>query len=449
MELFGSSGVRGVANEAVGPELACRVAGAAAATLDADRVALARDTRVSGAMLADAAASGLASAGADADRVGVLPTPGLSAYARREGVPGVMVTASHNPPEYNGIKLIDTDGGDLPVATIERIEDSLDGFGRAAPDAVGESRRVEGARRAYVEAVLADTDRGAIADADLTVALDPGHGAGAHTSPRLFRELGCRVVTVNADPDGRFPGRDPEPTPDALGDLRALVRAADADLGIAHDGDADRAVFVDETGEAVSGDAALAALAAAELDAGDVAVSAVNASRRLAAAVEDRGARLELTPIGATHITARVRELREDERVPVAGEGNGGVFFPERSLARDGAYTAARFLELVTERPASEVVAPHGGYHAVRETVGYESEAERAALLEAAAAYADDTDGEVTTTDGYRLDFEDAWVLVRPSGTEPLVRVTAEARDPDRARDLADGALDALDAAES
>jgi phosphomannomutase/phosphoglucomutase len=280
----------------------------------------------------------------------------------------------------------------------------------------------------------------------LTVALDPGPGAGAETSPELFGDLGCRVVTVNAQPDGRFPGRDPEPVPDSLGDLRALVGAADADLGVAHDGDADRAVFVDERGEAVSGDAAFAALAAAELDAGDVAVSAVNASGRLVDAVEAAGARLELTPVGSTHIGSRVRELRAaGERVPIAGEGNGGVFFPERRLSRDGAYTAARFLELLADAPASEVLAPHADYHNVRETVRYDGAAERAALLDAAEEYAAAAaDAEVTTIDGHRLDFGDGWVLARPSGTEPLVRVTAEARDPDRAAELAAGMTAAL-----
>jgi phosphomannomutase/phosphoglucomutase len=448
MERFGSSGVRGVANDEVTPALVSRVARAAATVWDADRAAVARDTRTTGPMLADAAASGLASAGTDAERLGVLPTPALQAYADREGIPGVMVTASHNPPEYNGVKLFEADGAGVPVERLERVESVIDegAYAVAGWEAVGASRRVGGVAREYVADVVDAVDADRIADADFTVALDPGHGAGAETSPELFDDLGCRVVTVNAQPDGRFPGRDPEPVPDSLGDLRALVEAADADLGVAHDGDADRATFVDERGEAVSGDAAFAALAAAELDAGDVAVSAVNASGRLVEAVEDAGARLELTPVGSTHIASRVRELRAaGERVPVAGEGNGGVFFPERRLSRDGAYTAARFLELLADEPASAVLAPHAGYHNVRETVAYDSAAERAALLEAVGAYAAAAEGAaVTTTDGHRLDFEDGWVLARPSGTEPLVRVTAEARDPDRAAELAGGLTAAL-----
>jgi len=357
------------------------------------------------------------------------------------------VTASHNPPEYNGIKLVGPDGAGLPVEQLERVEAVMDDESFTAADwrGVGDSRDVEGVAGEYVADVLAAVDRERVARADLTVAVDPGHGAGARTSPWLFRELGCRVVTVNAQPDGRFPGRDPEPVATNLGDLQSLVRAADADLGVAHDGDADRAMFVDERGEPVEGDAALAALAAAELESGDVAVSAANVSDRLVDVVEDAGARLELTPIGSTHITSRLRELRADgEHVPVAGEGNGGIYFPDYRLARDGAYTAARFLELVAEEVTSEAVAPYTGYHNVRESIRYGSDAERAALLEAAAAYADEQDARTTTIDGYRLEFGDGWVLVRPSGTEPLVRVYAEAREPARAEELAEGMVGAL-----
>jgi phosphomannomutase/phosphoglucomutase len=441
MELFGSSGTRGIANESITPAFALRVARAAATTLEADRVALARDTRATGEMLANAAASGLASAGADVDRLGVIPTPGLQAYADREGVPGMMITASHNPAPYNGIKLFAAGGRDLPVGAIEDVEAAFleESFAVAAWDETGVDRRIDGADRAYREAVLASVDRDRIADADLTVAIDPGHGAGCHTSPALFRDLGCSVRTVHAQPDGRFPGRDPEPVEANLDDLKRLVRTTDADVGIAHDGDADRAVFVDEEGNHITGDAALAALAAAELEPGDVAVSAVNVSGRLADAVEAAGADLELTRIGSTWIMDRVTELREaGERVPIAGEGNGGIIFPGYRLARDGAYTAARFLELLADRPASEAVAGYDEYHTVRADFEYGSDSEREAMLDAVAARVDREHdrAEVTATDGYRLDYDDGWVLARESGTEPLLRVYAEAADPGRARDL-------------
>jgi phosphomannomutase/phosphoglucomutase len=441
MKVFGSSGTRGVANEELTPGFVLRVAKAAGTAWSAERVAIARDTRATGRMLADAAASGLASVGVDVDRLGVVATPGAQAYAEREGVPVVMITASHNPAEYNGVKLVGADGVELAVADLERVEDVLIGetFADAGWDEVGDETRVANAGDRYIDELLAAVDRERIAAADLTVALDPGHGAGALTSPEFFRELGCEVVTVNAQPDGHFPGRDPEPIPENLADLGRLVRATDADVGIAHDGDADRAIFYDEHGEYVEGDATLAALAAAELDDGDTTVSAVNVSQRLVDVAEDVGATLELTPIGSTNIITRIEELQAaGEHVPVAGEGNGGIFFPDYRLSRDGAFIGARFLELVADRPVSEIVAPYDDYHNVRRNLAYDTEDERTAMLDAADRVAADTDADVSTIDGYRLDYGDAWVLARPSGTEPLVRVYAEAHGEARATELVD-----------
>ncbi|MFD1594302.1 phosphoglucosamine mutase, partial [Haloplanus litoreus] len=172
----------------------------------------------------------------------------------------------------------------------------------------------------------------------------------------------------------------------------------------------------------------------------DVVGTAVNVSQRLVDVVADADAELDLTPIGSTHIVTRVRERRRaGDRVPIAGEGNGGVFFPEYRLTRDGAYVAAKFLELLAGADAtvSEVVAPYTDYHFVRENLTYDDAAERTRLLDAAEAYAREADAALDTTDGYRLDYGDAWVLVRPSGTEPKIRIYAEAGDAERASTLA------------
>jgi phosphomannomutase/phosphoglucomutase len=452
MKVFGSSGTRGVANEELTPGFAQRVAKAAGSVWRADRVALARDTRTTGRMLVNAAASGLQSVGIDVDRLGVVPTPGTQAYAEREEIPAVMVTASHNPAEYNGVKLVGPDGVELAVDELERIERKFltEQFDDVAWDAVGSDTAVDTARRQYVDQLLEAVDREAIADANLTVALDPGHGAGALTSPEFFRELGCKVVTVNAQPDGHFPGRDPEPVRENLTDLGRLVEAADADVGIAHDGDADRAIFFDEHGEYIEGDATLAALAAAELGEGATTVSAVNVSQRLVDVCDRTGADLDLTPIGSTQIMTRIRQLEaEGESVPVAGEGNGGIIFPDYRMTRDGAYTGARFLELLADRSASEVVEPYSDYHNVRVNVEYDNDAEREALLGAAEERALEADADRTTIDGYRLDYGDAWVLARPSGTEPVVRIYAEATTEERASALAEEFAAALRAAKA
>ncbi len=356
MHVFGSSGVRGVAGADLTPRFVLQIAQAAGSAWadDHGRVAVGRDTRTTGQTFADAATSGLTSLGLDVDRLGIVPTPGLQAYCERTEVPGLMVTASHNPPAYNGVKVIGADGVGLTRDALNRIETTLaeEDVTHVGWAETGTARRVESARRTYREAVVAAVDAERIAAADLTVVVDPGHGAGSLVSPDLFRELGCTVHTVHAQPDGHFPGRDPEPVAEHLGDLRTYVESTDADLGIAHDGDADRAMFVDERGRHVPGESSLAALAAAELEAGDTVVSAVNASQRLVDVVEDAGAALSLSPIGSTNIVSRIRDLTAaGESVPIAGEGNGGLFFPRYRVARDGAYTAARFCELVAETP--------------------------------------------------------------------------------------------------
>ena len=439
MHVFGSSGVRGVANEAVTPADVLQIAQAAGTVFEDGPAAVARDTRTSGEMLANAAASGLASVGHDVRLLGEVPTPALQAYCERAGTPGVMITASHNPPAYNGVKLIGPDGVELSRSTLDRIEERLAAtdFGTVGWEAVGRTERVDGVAEDYVAGVRAAVDRDAIAAADLTVVVDPGHGAGCHTSPRFLRELGCTVHTVNAQPDGHFPGRDPEPVEQHLGDLQEYVRSTDADLGIAHDGDADRAVFVDETGATINGDAALAALVEATVEPGDSVVSAVNASQRLVDVAEAADADLHLTQIGSTYLISRIRELRADgETVSAAGEGNGGIIFPGYRIARDGAYATGRFLELVVEEPASEIAARFDDYANVRRTVAYDDDGERSAMLDAIEETANGAVADLDTTDGWRLEYGDGWVLARPSGTEPVIRIYAEARTEERAAEL-------------
>jgi len=453
MEVFGSSGVRGIALEELTPADALAVAQAAGSVyrdqFDANRVAVGRDTRVSGELFATAVSSGLMSTGCAVDDIGICPTPTVQSYCDREELPGIIVTASHNPPEYNGIKLCGPDGVELTRDTIDAVESRLDEDPALTHwTNSGAVTHIDNAKRRYNEEVISAVDTERIASADLTVIIDPGHGAGSLTSPALFRELGCTVKTLNGQPDGRFPGRNPEPVAENLSDLCRAVRTSDADLGIAHDGDGDRAMFVDETGALIDGDAALAALATAELSPGDTVVSAVNASQIVVDAVKDAGGSLELTPIGSTYIITAIRELlATGESIPIAGEGNGGIILPEFRIARDGGYTAARFCELLSDQTASEVVAPFNGYEKVRHDLSYETDTERKQMVNAIEEAARAADVPVETTDGYRLDYGDGWVLARPSGTEPVIRVYAEARDADRAQTLADSLVSAINQA--
>ncbi len=448
MGVFGSSGIRGIANEDLTPAFVERVAAAVGSEWSADRVAIARDPRLSGPLFANAAAAGFMAVGVDVERLGVLPTPALQGYLQRTGRFGCMITASHNPREYNGMKFFIEEGRELAGAGLERIEGAVEERARKRVpwDGTGAETRVDGARSSYVRGIVDATNQPAVAGAGLTVAVDPGHGATCATTPELCRRLGCRVVTVNADPDGRFPGRSPEPVPGVLRDLQRLVRASDADLGVAHDGDGDRAVFIDECGDIVPGDTVLAILTEALVEEGDTVVTAANASDRIAEAVAAQGGRLERTPIGSTHIVERVATCGErGATVPVAGESNGGIFLPEARLIRDGALVLARMLELAVARPIGERAGEYDEYVLERRSIRYRSVGEREDMLAAIDDVAAEWGGDVERIDGIRLEGEEGWVLARPSGTEPLVRLTAEAQDRERAKEYLRIVLDAIE----
>jgi len=280
-------------------------------------------------------------------------------------------------------------------------------------------------------------DRPSIAARKFRVVLDCGNGASVATSPTLLRRLGLAPVTLNGQVDGTFPGHLSEPTEANLADLRRAVPALGADIGIAHDGDADRAVFVDADGRFVPGEKILTLLAADAVarHPGGVVVTPVSASRSVEEVVKAGGGELVYTRVGSPVVT---REMLA-RRAVFGGEENGGLIFPELQLARDGAMTAVKLLEYLARKRVTlrEAVDALPVYHLVKEKIPcpVERRSEVLARLAAESTAAGET---AVTIDGLKIDRPDGWILLRPSGTEPLVRVFAEARDPVRARSLAE-----------
>ena len=260
--LFGTNGVRGVANEELTVEKITRIAAAVGAHLGGE-IAVGRDGRTTSPMFRDAAVSGLLSVGCNVHDAGMLPTPALQHSVKHHGLDGgLMITASHNPPEFNGVKVIASDGVEIPREQEAEIEELyFSGGPELSPwDQIGAIGALP-ALAPYMEAVRSHVDGEAIKRAGLKIAIDPGNGVAALTAPGIARDLGCNVYTVNVNVNGRFPGRESEPRPDNLDDLRRLVRASGADLGIAFDGDGDRSIFVDERGEIQWGDRSVALIA--------------------------------------------------------------------------------------------------------------------------------------------------------------------------------------------
>jgi len=435
--LFGTNGIRGVVGEGMNAELALQVGRAIGTFFGGGPVALARDTRLSGPMLARAAASGLMSAGCDVIDLEVVPTPCAEYFVAKSGhlKGALIVTASHNPREFNGLKAIDGRGMEMNREDEEAIEAILFGsqFTSAAWSDVGSIRTDDTAIPRYTEGIRSKVDVAAIRRRAPTVVIDSGNGAGCLVSPYLLRSLGCRVITLNGQPDGAFPGRLPEPTPEHIGDLMRVVSEVHADLGVAHDGDADRATFVDDHGAFVVGDQSFALLAGAAVkDRGGTVVTPVSTSSLIEDAVGPFGAKVVRTRVGSPIVG---RTMFESGAV-IGGEENGGVIFPDHQFCRDGAMSAAKMLELIAHegKPLSALVAALPRYHITKTNVSVPVEQREAVL----AAIVDLSKGrKVDTTDGVKILEPDGAVLVRPSGTEPIFRVYAEARTSARAEALA------------
>ncbi|HDI42456.1 MAG TPA: phosphoglucosamine mutase, partial [Candidatus Bathyarchaeota archaeon] len=331
--LFGTSGIRARANVELTPELALKVGSALATYTGGGEVLVAHDTRTSAQMLESALISGLTAGGCTVHRVGLAPTPVLAYLTKRLGMDaGVMLTASHNPPEYNGIKIFTAEGVAFPPKEQERLESIIaeEKFRRVDWRSLGRVVDASGAVELYVESVreLVSLSR------EWRVVLDTGCGATSILAPKLFRELGCKVYSLNAQPDGFFPGRSPNPTEEALKTAMDVVRGLEADVGFAYDGDGDRMVMLTEQGNYAPLDQSLAAYSDYILDrkGGGVIVTNVEASMVLEEVVEARGGRVVRTRVGDVAIVDAM--LRHN--AVFGGEPCGAWVHPQHHHAPDG-----------------------------------------------------------------------------------------------------------------
>jgi phosphomannomutase / phosphoglucomutase len=447
MRLFGTNGIREVVGEKLTAPFLTRVVGAIATMVaPGPPIVVGWDGRTSSPAFARLTSSILQLAGHRVVEVGVLPTPAIQLLVPRHHAQlGVIITASHNPPEFNGLKCIAADGLEVNRPFEERIEAGFEeGATSTAPySSIGEVTSDRSGAGVYIAAILGQVDGPRIAARKMTVVLDCGNGASTVTSPTLLRKLGCTVITLNGHLDGTFPGHLSEPTEANLSDLVHAVPALNADLGIAHDGDADRAVFVDASGRYVPGEEILTLLArdAVERNHGGIVVTPVSASQAVEDSVRPLGGSVVYTRIGSPTVT---REMLERQAV-FGGEENGGIVFPNHQLARDGAMTAAAVLDLLARKglTLAEALRDIPRYTLVKEKVSCPVEWREPVLARVAEAFAKDSD-RVVTIDGVKAYREGGWVLLRPSGTEPLFRVFAESRDPARARALAETGLAAV-----
>ncbi|MEA1908118.1 MAG: phosphoglucosamine mutase [Euryarchaeota archaeon] len=425
---FGSSGIRGVVNTEITSESALCIGRAVGS--EYHDVVVGRDPRTSSEMIECAVVSGLLSVGCQITRVGMVATPTL-AYAARSHNCGVMITASHNPPEYAGVKLFNPDGMAFDSGQQESIEQSLEwsvggAHSKLTPlsswDCINPVRTDKNAVFDHISMILSHTR----IENPMSVVVDCGCGAASMTTPYLLRELGCDVITLNSQPDGFFPGRSSEPKEEHLKVLRSVVQEVHADIGIAHDGDADRMVAVDDRGRFVSNDKLLAFFGMREAERSMVVP--VDTSMLIDAVLP--GVTITRTRVGDVYVAEAIKRTLAD----FGGEASGTWIFPKVSYCPDGIYAAARLIEMISTEegrfsdhisalPTYEIKRgalpmPHRGGAGDGGVMGMIEEE-----LRTVTGFTD-----INTLDGVRIALDDAWALVRPSGTEPLIRITVEGK---------------------
>jgi phosphoglucosamine mutase len=418
--------VRGLVNVDLTPILAAKIGLAVVTFAKAKRVLVARDTRVSGLMLENALVSGLLAGGADVNCLGILPTPVL-AYLTKElkADVGLMITASHNPPQYNGIKIFGKDSiayGDESQSEVEKIIKN-ERFGLVDWRNISDASYIK-ENCLYVEMIRKTVKL----HKKWHVIVDSGCGAAYSLAPAIFESLGCKVTAVNSQPDGFFPARSPEPNAESLKSLARIVQELDADVGIGYDGDGDRAAFIDGEGDFVDFDCVLAAYAACAVKKKPKGIVVTNfeASMCVEKMVEAHDGKVVRTKVGDVYVAEAIKR----HKAVFGGEPCGAWIHPKFHYCPDGILSSVMLLKAMEDENKSiaEFIAETPQYPILRDSIVCKNEVKHRVMKKVGdslkpvfPAYE-----EYSTIDGVRLALEKGWILIRASGTEPLVRLTVE-----------------------
>ena len=437
-KLFGTNGIRGLVNVELTPEMAIKIGSAIGTFFGKNKnLLLGYDARTSGPMFAKAVISGLTATGVNVYAAGMASNPAIQFAVKNHKMNGgVIISASHNPPEYNGIKVIWSDGIETSHEQETEIENIY--FGNkivyAEWNKLGSKKEMLGINEEYSEAIKKHVDVAKIAGKHFHVVVDAANSVGGLACPPLLRDLGCKVTTINANIDGTFPGRMPEPRPESLGDLSATVKAVGGDMGVAFDGDADRSIFVDDKGAIYWGDKTFAIVIKQYLqkNPGAKIVTPVSSSTLIKDTVEAYNGNLVWTKVGSVTVSQTMKA----ENANLGGEENGGIFYRPHQAVRDGAMTTALLLNIMadTGKSLAELVAEQPQYFIEKGKIACPDE--KKDLLQT-KIYEQVKNENVSTIDGVKIWFKDqSAILIRASGTEPVFRLYAEAKNQQKALQL-------------
>ncbi len=433
------SGVRGIVGEALTAEVAEQFGRAFAAMLPAGAtIALGRDTRTSGPMIRDAVIAGLNAGGVDVIDLGVVSTPGVALMIKHLSANGgIVITASHNPAPYNGIKFMTSAGLNLPADQAERLKKIWQSGKFISADKPGKVTQNNQTHDIHVRKACGIVDVDAVSGRKFKVILDSINGAGCEGTALLLKKLGCELVHINGEPTGDF-AHEPEPIAKNLAGLCEAVRKHRADIGFAQDPDADRLVIVDENGAFIGEEYTLALTSAFVLrrNKGDLATN-LSTSRMMDDVAASAGVKLYRTPVGEANVAA----VMVREGCIFGGEGGGGVIDPRVVMVRDSFVGIALMLNYLAEtgRTVGELVAELPRYHMLKDKFPCPQAAAAGILSAVRVALASRPGAKVNDEDGLRVDLPEGWVHVRASNTEPIMRIIAEACNAEDAGKIAEG----------
>ncbi len=444
-KLFGTNGIRGIANQDMNSELALGIGKALGTllkkTIKKPKVAVGTDARVSNYMLKNAITAGFLSTGCNVTDLGMIPTPTLQYTVKKKDFnSGIMITASHNPPKYNGIKGFNDDGTEFLKDVEEKIENIYFNkkFNLADWKDIGKYSTYEDSINLYIKGIISKIDIDLIKKKKYHIVLDCGSGAGSVVAPMLLEKLGCKVTELYCKPDGTFPGHNSEPVPENLTELTRKVTEFKADLGVAQDGDADRAIFVDENGTYIWGDKtlALAAKYITKKHSNSIIVTPVTTSDCFKDAVEKYNVKIIQTPVGSPIVA----KIMKDKKAIFGGEENGGLIFPELQYCRDSCMSIAKILEIMAKenKTLSDLINEIPKYNTIKTKIPCPEDKKNSIKKKILTEIKDNKRIEkIDQTDGIKIYESNGWVLLRPSGTEPIYRIYSESIYKEKAEELA------------
>ena len=441
---IGITGVRGVVGETFTPELAVGFSQAFGTYFEGGRILVCRDTRPSGPMVQAAVTSGLLAAGCEVIDLDVCPTTSLQlavSWLKADG--GIAITAGHNPSQWNALKFVRSDGLYLNSIQAEELLDIFHQgeFTKASSDEMKSSVTKQDAIEHHLERLRETFDVKRIAALNLKVAVDCCNGACSKLIPEWLRELGCEVLAINDDPNSPFPHR-PEPKPETMAQLSAIVKAGDADIGFAHDADGERLGIVDEHGEPLSEELTFALATRIRLaERSGPVVTNVSTTSAIDQIATHYGGKVIRTPVGQAYIS----EAMLEHGAVLGGEGSGGVSVPELHSTHDGAAAVALILQglAASGKPVSELVRELPALTMLKHNVAVEPNRLYSVLQNFRLAM-EDEQLTIDQTDGIKIVFPEGWIHVRASNTESMIRVIAEAADPKSAENLLNRVRDRL-----